>query len=46
MGNVTNTNALTSLRSAGNPMNYLLNGTSNSIKPSVSFISMGRKDYK
>jgi hypothetical protein len=27
-------------------MNYLMSGTTNSIKPSVSFISMGRKDYK
>lgn len=27
-------------------MNYLLSGTTNSIKPSVSFISMSRKEYK
>jgi hypothetical protein len=27
-------------------MNYLLSGTTNSIKPSVSFTAMGRKDYK
>ena len=27
-------------------MNYLMSGTTNSIKPSVSFIAMGRKDYK
>ena len=29
-----------------NMMNYLLSGTTNSIKPSVSFISMSRKEYK
>lgn len=29
-----------------NMISYLLNGTTNSIKPSVSFISMGRQDYK
>ena len=27
-------------------MNYLMSGTTNSIKPSVSFVAMGRKDYK
>lgn len=27
-------------------MNYLFSGTSSTIKPSVSFMSMGRKDYK
>jgi hypothetical protein len=27
-------------------MNYLMSGTTNSIKPSVSFISKGREDYK
>jgi len=29
-----------------NMMSYLLNGTTSSIKPSVSFVSMSRKDYK
>ena len=27
-------------------MNYLITGSSNQIKPSVSFLSLGRKDYK
>lgn len=27
-------------------MSYLISGTTNSIKPSVSFMSMNRKDYK
>ena len=30
----------------GNMMSYMMSGTTNSIKPSVSFISMGRNDYK
>ena len=29
-----------------NMMSYLMSGTTNSIKPSVSFISMSRDDYK
>lgn len=29
-----------------NMMSYLMNGTSNSIKPSVAFVSMSRKEYK
>mmetsp|Transcript_33390 Transcript_33390/g.51225 ORF Transcript_33390/g.51225 Transcript_33390/m.51225 type:complete len:142 (+) Transcript_33390:169-594(+) len=31
---------------AGTYLSYLASGTANSIKPSVSFISMGRKEYK
>lgn len=29
-----------------NLVNYLITGSSNQIKPSVSFLSLGRKDYK
>ena len=29
-----------------NMMSYLMSGTNNSIKPSVSFISMSRDEYK
>lgn len=29
-----------------NLVNYLMSGTSNQIKPSVSFLSLGRQDYK
>ena len=47
------TGSTVSARNAGpgggggsNMMNYLLSGTTNTIKPSVSFVCMGRKDYK
>ena len=29
-----------------NMVNFMMSGSSNQIKPSVSFLSMGRKDYK
>jgi len=47
------TNSTVSARNAGpgggggsGMMNYLLSATTNTIKPSVSFMCMGRKDYK
>ena len=47
------TGSTVSARNAGpgggggsNMLNYLLSATTNTIKPSVSFVAMGRKDYK